>query len=94
MNADPTPPTPITWLSVYRQREGMSQAELAEASEVTRPNMSRYERGVKQPGMTTARRIAKALGVSVDALFPDDDVPTPMEMLAPHMEKRKKRRRV
>lgn len=50
----------------------VTQAELAEEVGVTPAAMSFIARGVKTPGLETAARIAKALGVSVDDLLTED----------------------
>lgn len=55
----------IAWL---RERRGMSQAELAAAVGISQPTLSRFERGAGQPDALTMRRLAEALGTSVDDL--------------------------
>jgi putative transcriptional regulator len=90
----PKPQTPgLTWLSVYRQRAGLTQRELAKAAGVSYPTMSKLERGLLGPSVPVARRIARELNATVDALFPDDDVPTPLDVLAPHMVTTKRRKK-
>ena len=51
-----------------RTRHGLTQAALAEAVDVTNETISRIERGRFEPSLTTACRLAKALGVSLDYL--------------------------
>lgn len=82
----------LSWLAAYRIRAGLTAAELAEAAGISRPSMSKLESGRMQPSMETAKALSRVLRVSVEALFPGDDVPTPMDCLAPHMEKRRKAR--
>lgn len=55
----------IAWL---REQRGVSQAELAAAVGLSQPTLSRFERGAGQPGALTMRRLAEALGTSVDDL--------------------------
>jgi len=53
-----------------RVRAGMSQAELAQKAQVTRPYITMLETGArKAPSVATLRRIAKALGVPVTELL-------------------------
>ncbi len=57
-------------LSSARLFLGFTQAELAEMAGVTRETVSRLERG-DYPSRRTADRIAAALSVGVETLFPD-----------------------
>lgn len=53
-----------------RLRAGLSQAQLAELVGVSgRARVSLWERGVEQPGVAAAPRLAAALGVDVAALY-------------------------
>lgn len=47
----------------------MSQEELAQASNVSRVAITRYETGERVPNIEIAARIAKALGCKVDDLI-------------------------
>jgi transcriptional regulator with XRE-family HTH domain len=47
----------------------MSQEELAQASNVSRVAITRYETGERVPSIAIAARIAKALGCKVDDLI-------------------------
>ena len=49
---------------IFRERQGWSQAQLAEASKVDRAYISRIELGNVDPGLETQRRLADALGVT------------------------------
>lgn len=91
MPRNQTPPS-LSWLAVYRIRSEMTAATLAERADISRPSMSKLESGRMRPSMATAKALSRILRVSVEALFPDDDVPTPMEVLASHMEKKRKPR--
>ena len=51
-----------------RSHRGLSQDELAEKADLDRTYVSGIERGVRNPGIKTVLRIARALGVSVGDL--------------------------
>jgi len=51
-----------------RSQLGLSQDELAEKADLDRTYVSGIERGVRNPGVKTVLRIARALGVSVGDL--------------------------
>ena len=51
-----------------RSQRGLSQDELAEKADLDRTYVSGIERGVRNPGIKTVLRIARALGVSVGDL--------------------------
>jgi transcriptional regulator with XRE-family HTH domain len=51
-----------------RERVGMSQAELAKRSRLSRGYLIRLEAGRQDPTLGTLERLAKALGVKVRAL--------------------------
>lgn len=55
-------------LREWRTRRGLSQAELAEAAEVERAAVSKYETGKREAHPATARRLADALGTTVEEL--------------------------
>ena len=60
-----------------RIRQGLSQEELSEKSGVSAANISRIETGeTKNPRPSTMRRLASALGVSVYALWIEEDKKT------------------
>lgn len=53
-----------------REKRGMTQEELAEKSGVSRTTISALENGTERATMTkTLINLAKALGVTVDAIF-------------------------
>ena len=58
-------------LSVLKRREikGLSQEKLAEKADLDRTYISGIERGVRNPGLLSLVRIAKALGVTTSELF-------------------------
>ena len=45
-----------------RERAGMTQAELAEASGIAQGRLSEYERGARDPSLGALRKLAKVLG--------------------------------
>ena len=54
----------------YRQKAGLSQAELARRSHVASPNLSGVERGDRLAWPKLRRRLAKVLKVPEAELFP------------------------
>ena len=50
-------------LAELREQRGMSQEDVARKAKLQRVSVSRIERGVHEPSLTTLERIAKALGV-------------------------------
>ena len=61
-------------IRLYRQQKGLSQAELAEKSQVNNKSLSRYELRSSIPPADALKNIADALGVSSDALLNDETV--------------------
>jgi XRE family transcriptional regulator, regulator of sulfur utilization len=55
----------------YRQREALTQAELAEKAGIAGGTLSRIERNHSDPHMTTIRKLARVLGVRPRALVGD-----------------------
>ncbi len=58
-------------LAIKKRRHelGISQEELAERAELHRTYISDIERGVRNPSLENIEKLAKALEVSVSALF-------------------------
>jgi transcriptional regulator with XRE-family HTH domain len=56
-----------TQLKALRTRLGLSQAELAARSGVTREAIARYETGPRIPTLIVAQALAEALGVDCTA---------------------------
>jgi transcriptional regulator with XRE-family HTH domain len=52
-----------------RFRAGLTQAELAEKAGTTQTTVARIERDVVQPEVTTVRKLAQALGVTISDLL-------------------------
>ena len=55
-------------LRAARQRAGMTQAQLAEAIGCKQKDVSRWEAGQIEPGVLTVKKMAQALGCSMDDL--------------------------
>ena len=51
-----------------RQRAGMTQAQLAEAIGCKQKDVSRWEAGQIEPGVLTVKKMAQALGCSMEDL--------------------------
>jgi DNA-binding XRE family transcriptional regulator len=51
-----------------RQKKGLTQAQLAEAVDVTNETISRLERGAYEPALSTAVSVAKTLGINLTDL--------------------------
>jgi DNA-binding XRE family transcriptional regulator len=71
MAASALPKTPLTTLEFVRRTAGMSRPELAERSGVSVVTILASERFGRVPHLETARRLARALNLDVDDLFPD-----------------------
>lgn len=56
-----------------RNKLGMSQAKLAEKSDMSGSVLSAYERSAKIPSLPTVAKIARALQVSIERLYYGDD---------------------
>ena len=53
-------------LASLRLAAGLSQSELAELCDIEQPHVSRYESGRHEPLVSTAGKMARALGVSLE----------------------------
>lgn len=60
-------------ITKLKKLKKMSQVELAEKTGISRDAISKYERNDVQPSVEYAKRIADALGVSLDYLVSDND---------------------
>lgn len=58
-------------IEAMRKQKRMTQTELAIAVGVTQPSISDYESGKKRPTIDTAKKLADALGCTVDDLLKD-----------------------
>ena len=55
-------------LSFYRKEQGLSQVELAEALDVSRQTISKWETGAALPSAENLLALSRLYGVTVDAL--------------------------
>jgi transcriptional regulator with XRE-family HTH domain len=62
-----------TRLRRLRQREALTQDDLAQKAGLTTATVARAERNERQPHMTTLRKLADALGVHPSALIEDEN---------------------
>jgi transcriptional regulator with XRE-family HTH domain len=53
----------------YRQKKNLSQEELAFEADLHRAYIGQIERGEKNIGLINLEKIAKALGISIEALI-------------------------
>jgi|WetSurMetagenome_2_1015567.scaffolds.fasta_scaffold868034_1 transcriptional regulator with XRE-family HTH domain len=61
----------MTIIKEIRTKKGLTQDKLANAAGVKQATISDIERGkIKHPGINTAAKLANALGVSIEDLFP------------------------
>lgn len=58
-------------VKALREQKGWAQQRLAQALNVSRNTVNRWEMGERTPSLTMIERIAAALGVAVDAVLPD-----------------------
>jgi len=65
-------------LKYLRVQCGLTLEQLAEDSGLTRSYLSKIERGVSSPSIESALKLAKALGVSVERLFGQDQTADPI----------------
>ena len=82
-------------LRELRKRRGLTQVQLGDMANISQKAITAYERGVRQPKISSAARIAKALGVSVWEVFPlpDKHLPPAVRRLLIRMDQRPSRRR-
>lgn len=55
-------------LKELREKQGLTQLALAAASGVNQSTLSQYESGVRKPSLENAKRLAKALHITLDEL--------------------------
>lgn len=60
-------------IKAARQKAGMTQAELAEKLGISYVGVSQWENDLRNPKRETLRRIAEALGTTVNRLLPPDN---------------------
>jgi transcriptional regulator with XRE-family HTH domain len=80
-----------------RSALGLSQGEIVSRMRLTeklnRDDISKYERGVREPSLIVLLRYARLAGISTDYLIDDDlDLPTKLQGKMKHQTGKKKRR--
>ncbi len=65
-------------LAFFRKKQGLSQMELAEALEVSRQTVSKWETGAALPSAENLLALSKLYGVSVDALLNGENEAEPL----------------
>lgn len=61
-------------LKMLRQERGLSQQSLADEVGMSKSSINMYERGEREPGIETVKRIADFFNVDVDYLFGVSDI--------------------
>ena len=61
-------------LILLRSQKGFTQAKLSDLSKVPQTTISGIENTKKTPGLITAIKLAKALGVDAEDLLPEKEV--------------------
>lgn len=61
-------------IKAARKRVGITQAELAKRLKIPFQSISQWERDVRNPKIETLKSIAKALGVELISLLPEEDM--------------------
>ncbi len=69
--------TPSALLQAVRQRQGLTQAQLAARAGTTQPVVSAYEHGRRDPTFATLAKLVAAGGeeLRIDAVAPAGDLP-------------------
>jgi transcriptional regulator with XRE-family HTH domain len=57
------------WLQTLRRQAGLTQEQLAEATEISVDFVSLVERGINAPSFDNLEKLAKARGVTIRVLF-------------------------
>ena len=65
-----------------RQEKGLKQEELAKEFGIAQQTISNYEKGIREPDITTLKKLADFFDVSLDFLLGKTDIKTPIETLA------------
>jgi transcriptional regulator with XRE-family HTH domain len=60
-------------LALIRREKGLTQRELGNLAGIDSNTISRYEHGRLIPTITAVARLARTLGVSIDALVGDEN---------------------
>lgn len=84
----------VTTLRQLRLSRGVSQDVVAEACDISRVALTRYENGQRVPRIEIASRLADYYGVSVDYLLGNDSQPKSEAEPSPDSEAEKIRQRI
>lgn len=57
---------------IAREKKSISQMQLASMIHITRPTLSKWERGINQPDLYSLIMISDILDISLDALCKND----------------------
>jgi transcriptional regulator with XRE-family HTH domain len=69
----------------WRRNRGWTQADLAARSNLTRPYLSKVEKGSADPALSVVRRLAAALGISIGQLT--DEAPPERSLSREEMDR-------
>lgn len=67
-------------LKITREKCNLSQRQVGERLGVTQQTIAQYEKTIDQPKMSTVRKLADALGVSISELVIDWELFSPSEV--------------
>ena len=67
-------------LKELRMSKNMTQDILAQKTDITKASLSNYERDKRKPNYPVAKRLAEALGVTVDYLYTENDSNSPVSV--------------
>lgn len=79
-----TPPNVGEFVRKLRRSRGLTLEELAERSGVSKSMVSQIERNKTNPTLATVWRLCESLGVSVDAIFGQEEDPPVLDVLPGH----------
>lgn len=65
-----------------RQQKGLKQDDIAKEFGISQQTISSYEKGIREPDITTLKKLADFFDVSLDYLLGKTDIRTPIETLA------------
>ena len=74
-------------IAKYRKQAGISQTKLANYLQVSRSNVSTWERGVNPPDIETLFKICKLFNVKVSDMFGCDSIDTSNQLTVHGLEK-------
>ena len=70
-----------------RQRQGLTQAELASRTGISQANLSKIERGEQDPTVSTVLRICSALGIPPAEIFKEETPRETLQWTRPRLER-------